>query len=288
MEVHLIDGTYELFRHFYALPSRSDRSGNEVAALLGVASSIASMIQNGATHVGVATDHVIESFRNAMYEGYKTGGGIDPKLWRQFHPLEDLLRALGVAVWPMVDQEADDGLAAAARLARDGGDVSRVLVCSPDKDLAQCVRGDLVVQFDRRQRKIRNEEGILEKFGVLPTSIPDFLALVGDSADGYPGVARWGGKSAAGVLRRYGHLEDIPSNPLYWDCDVRGAKALAASLYDHWDESLLFRDIATLRTDADLFSDVDELRWRGPENEFGPLCEQLGATNLADQVARLA
>ena len=288
MEVHRIDGTYELFRHFYALPSRSDRSGNEVAALLGVASSITSMIQNGATHLGVATDHVIESFRNTMYEGYKTGGGIDPKLWRQFHPLEDLLRALGVAVWPMVDQEADDGLAAAARLARDGGDVSRVLVCSPDKDLAQCVRGDLVVQFDRRQRKIRNEEGILEKFGVLPTSIPDFLALVGDSADGYPGIARWGGKSAAGVLRRYEHLEDIPSNPLYWDCDVRGARALAASLRDHWDESLLFRDIATLRTDADLFSDVDELRWRGPENEFGPLCEKLGATNLADQVARLA
>jgi len=287
MNVHLIDGTYELFRHFYALPSRSDSEGNEVAALLGVASSIASMIQNGATHVGVATDHVIESFRNTMYDGYKSGGGIDPQLWRQFHPLEELLRALGGAVWPMVDQEADDGLAAAASQAQEGRDVSRVLICSPDKDLAQCVRGDLVVQFDRRQRIIRNEEGILEKFGVSPRSIPDFLALVGDTADGYPGIPRWGGKSTATVLRRYGHLEDIPKNPFHWDCDVRGGKALGASLREHWEEAMLFRDLATLRTDADLFGDVEELRWRGPKSEFGELCEKLGAPNLAEQVARI-
>lgn len=283
----MIDGTYELFRHFYAMPSRTDREGNEVAALLGVTSSIASMIQSGATHIGVATDHVIESFRNSMYPSYKSGEGIDPKLWRQFHPLEDLLSAMGVAVWPMVDQEADDGLAAGAHLAEQSPSVTRVLICTPDKDLAQCVRGERVVQFDRRRQIIRNEEGIREKFGVVPESIPDYLALVGDSADGYPGIPKWGGKSAATALKRYGHLEKIPRNPLQWDCDVRGSESLAASLADHWEEALLFRDIATLKTDAALFGDLEDLRWRGPRAVFRGMCEELNAANLADQVARL-
>lgn len=287
MNVHAVDGTYELFRHFFAMPSRSDRDGNEVGALLGVTSSIVSLLREGATHVGVATDHVVESFRNHMYAGYKSGEGIDPELWRQFHPLEDALRALGVVVWPMVDQEADDGLAAAAMRASAVPEVQRVFICTPDKDLAQCVRGDSIVQFDRRQEIMRDEQGIVEKFGVLPTSIPDFLAVVGDAADGFPGVPRWGEKSSARVLSRYEHLEAIPQDVAQWDIDVRGAAGLATSLREHWDEALLFRDLATLRTDADVFEDVEELRWKGPTEEFGAVCEQLGATDLKEQVAAL-
>jgi 5'-3' exonuclease len=287
MDVHLVDGTYELFRHFFALPSRADKDGNEVGALLGVVGSVMSMIRNGASHVGVATDHVVESFRNNMYDGYKTGDGIDPELWRQFHPLEDALRALGVTVWPMIDQEADDGLAAAANRASAAPEVTCVLICTPDKDLAQCVRGDSVVQLDRRRGIMRNERGVREKFGVLPQSIPDYLALVGDSADGFPGIPRWGAKSAGSVLGRYHRLEAIPKDESTWDVSIRGAAALAASLSNRWDDALLFRDLATLRTDADVFNDVDELRWQGPTNDFAPLCERLGAPELADQAARL-
>jgi len=287
MNVHAVDGTYELFRHFFAMPSRSDRDGNEVSALLGVTSSIVSLLREGATHVGVATDHVVESFRNHMYAGYKSGEGIEPELWRQFHPLEDALRALGVVVWPMVDQEADDGLAAAAMRASAVPEVQRVFICTPDKDLAQCVRGDSIVQFDRRQEIMRDEQGIVEKFGVLPTSIPDFLAVVGDAADGFPGVPRWGEKSSARVLSRYEHLEAIPQDVAQWDIDVRGAAGLATSLREHWDDALLFRDLATLRTDADVFEDVEELRWKGPTEEFDSVCEQLGATDLKEQVAAL-
>lgn len=288
MDVHLIDGTYELFRHFYALPSRLDADGEEVGALLGVVASVVSMIRDGATHLGVATDHVPESFRNDMYDGYKTGDGIDPDLWRQFHPLEDALRALGVVVWPMIDQEADDGLAAAASRAGEDPEVKRVLICTPDKDLAQCVRDDSIVQLDRRRGITRNAHGVREKFGVGPKSIPDYLALVGDAADGFPGVPRWGAKSAAGVLATYDHLEAIPKQESQWRVPIRGAAGLARSLREHWEDALLFRDLATLRTDADVFGEIDELRWTGPTKGFGKMCDQLGAPQLADRATRLA
>lgn len=288
MNVYLIDGTYELFRHYFALPLRHDAKGKEVGALLGVLGSIISMIRDGATHLGVATDHVVESFRNDLYEAYKTGEGIDPDLWQQFHPLEEALRALGVVVWSMVEQEADDALAAAAHRAHTAAMVDRVFICTPDKDLAQCVRGDTVVQLDRRQRIVRNEQGVLEKFGVLPRSIPDYLALVGDAADGFPGVPRWGAKSSATVLERYRHLEEIPADAADWNLRIRGATGLAAALRENWKDALLFRNLATLRTDAAVFSDVDELRWRGPTSEFGSLCKRLGVPELAERAARLA
>jgi 5'-3' exonuclease len=283
MDVHLIDGTYELFRHYYALPSRLDTDGNEVGAIVGVLSSVVSMIRDGATHLGVATDHTVESFRNDLYEGYKTGEGIDPDLWDQFHPLEDALRSLGVVVWPMVEQEADDGLAAAAARAAADDAVGRVFICTPDKDLAQCVRGDRVVQLDRRRRVVRNERGVQEKFGVGPASIPDYLALVGDAADGFPGVPRWGAKSASALLARYPHLDDIPKDGAGWEVAVRGASALDQSLRDHWEDAMLFRDLATLRTDHPVFDDVSELRWAGPTAEFPALCERLGAPDLAER-----
>ena len=287
MHVHLIDGTYELFRHFYAVPPRQDADGEEVGALVGVLFSVLSLLRDGATHVGVATDHVVESFRNDLYDGYKTGEGMDPLLWRQFHPLEDALTELGVRVWPMVDQEADDGLAAAAAKAHTLPQVERVLVCSPDKDLAQCVRGREVVQLDRRRRISRDEQGVREKFGVLPASIPDWLALVGDAADGFPGVPRWGAKSASTVLARYLDLDSIPREDGAWDVTVRGAAGLAASLREHWDDALLFRDLATLRTDAPVFDDVEELRWRGPAETFPRLAESLGVPDLATEASRV-
>jgi len=287
MDVHLIDGTYELFRHYYALPSRSDADGAEVGAMVGVLASVVSMIRDGATHVGVATDHTVESFRNDMYDGYKTGEGIDPDLWRQFHPLEDALRALGVVVWPMVEQEADDGLAAAALRANEVPEVDRVIICTPDKDLAQCVRGDAVVQRDRRQGVTRTEEGVREKFGVLPESIPDYLALMGDAADGFPGVPRWGSKSAAGALAHYKHLESIPKDASEWDVKIRGAAGLAGSLREHYEDALLFKDLATLRTDADVFTHIDELYWTGPTEGFAGLCDHFGVPDLADRAAGL-
>lgn len=285
MNVHLVDGTYELYRHYYALPSRLDVNGGEVGGMVGVLTSIASMIKDGATHIGVATDHVIESFRNDLYPGYKTGEGIEPALWRQFHPLEDALRAMGVVTWAMVDEEADDALAAAAARAAADSRVERVFICTPDKDLAQCVHGDRIVQLDRRNRALRNELGVKEKFGVGPASIPDYLALVGDSSDGFPGVPGWGAKSAATVLARYLHLEAIPREESKWDVDVRGAAKLASSLRDHWENALLFRTLATLRTDADVFKNVDELQWQGPTAEFAPLCERLGVPDLAESVS---
>jgi 5'-3' exonuclease len=281
VNVHLVDGTYELFRHYYAVPSRRDANGEEVGGMVGVLNSIASMIKDGATHIGVATDHIIESFRNEMYAGYKTGEGIEPDLWRQFHPLEDALRAAGVVVWAMVDQEADDALAAAAHRASVDPRVERVFICTPDKDVAQCVRDDKIVQLDRRNRVIRNEDGVRAKFGVGPQSIPDYLALVGDSADGFPGVPGWGEKSAAALLARYQHLEAIPRDESSWDVRVRGATTLAASLRNHWKDALLFRDLATLRTDANVFTTVDELEWRGPTANFAKLCESLGVSDLA-------
>jgi 5'-3' exonuclease len=288
VRVHLVDGTYELFRHFYALPSRRDVNGGEVAALLGVLNSLLGMIRAGATHIGVATDHVIESFRNDLYPGYKTGEGIDPALWRQFHPLEDALRAMGVVTWAMVEEEADDALAAAALRAATDPAVERIIICTPDKDLAQCVHDDRVVQLDRRTNSVRNEDGVREKFGVHPQSIPDYLALVGDSADGFPGIPGWGKKSASVVLAHYLHLEAIPLHGRHWEVGVRGAENLAGSLQSHWDDALLFRTLATLRTDAKVFEDVSELAWKGPTDAFTALCWRLGAPDTADAAQRLA
>jgi 5'-3' exonuclease len=287
MNVHLLDGTYELFRHYYAVPSHPNEDGEEVGALIGVLNTVLSMIRDGATHVGVATDHVIESFRNELYAGYKTGEGIDPALWRQFHPLEDALRAMGFRVWAMIDQEADDALAAAALRAYSDERVERIFICTPDKDLAQCVN-DRIVQLDRRTGLIRDTDGVREKFGVHPQSIPDYLALVGDSSDGYPGIPGWGSKSASGILSRYPHLEAIPRHELEWEVRIRGAMSLAASLRNHWDDALLYRKLATLRYDAEVFESIDELEWKHPREGFARLCEHMRAPELVTRAAGLA
>jgi 5'-3' exonuclease len=268
MEVHLIDGTYELFRHFYAVPSARDSQGLEVGAVRGVVASVLGLINRGATHVGVATDHVIESFRNRMWPGYKTSAGVDPDLLSQFELLEEALRALGVVVWAMVEEEADDALAAAARIAEGETGVSRILICTPDKDLAQCVRGNRVVQWHRRTNKILDEPGVVSKFGVRPESIPDYLALVGDAADGYPGLPGWGAKSAAAVLARFVHIEDIPEDPATWHVNAANAATLARALARDRDLVMLFRDLATLRSELPLFESIEELRWDGPRPGF--------------------
>jgi len=277
LEVHLIDGTYELFRHYYALPSALDQEGHEVAAVRGVLASVLGMIKGGVTHVAVATDHVIESFRNQLWPGYKTGEGIDPELLEQFPLLEEVLAAAGIVVWPMVEFEADDAIAAAAVAASRHSDVSRVVICSPDKDLAQCVSGTRIVQLNRRTRLILDEEGVVHKFGVPPESMPDYLALVGDSADGYPGLPGWGAKSSAAVLAKFLHLESIPKEYREWRVNCANAGSLADTLRREWDHALLFRNLATLRTDIKLFDDVDELRWRGPTSSFDDLAARLDA-----------
>jgi 5'-3' exonuclease len=262
IDVYLIDGTYELFRHFYALPPAKDEHGREIAAVRGVVTSLQGLIRSGATHVAVATDHIIESFRNKLWAGYKTGEGIDPALWSQFPLLEEALPAAGITVWPMVEFEADDALAAAAKAAIEDPRVGRAIICTPDKDLAQCVRGDRVVQLVRRTGKMFNEAGVIEKFGVPPASIPDYLALVGDAADGFPGLPGWGAKSSAAVLARFLHLEAIPADARDWHVNVGSAVKLAATLETFREEAMLFRTLATLRTDIPLFDDVDELRVR--------------------------
>jgi 5'-3' exonuclease len=272
MEVHLIDGTYELFRHYHGAPKMLDRDGMEVGAVRGVLGSLRMMLKQGATHIGIATDHVIESFRNGLYPGYKTGAGVEPDLLAQFPLLEEVLLAYGFVVWPMVEFEADDALASAAHKAAEVADVDRVLICTPDKDLAQCVRGTRVVQMDRRKQIIRDETGVVEKFGVPPALIPDYLALVGDNADGFPGLRGWGEKSTANVLSAYGHLEQIPRDGTPWNVRVSGAGTLAATLRDNWDQALLFRDLATLRTEIPLFESVEELRWVKPTDAW-PLLE---------------
>jgi 5'-3' exonuclease len=261
--IHVIDGTYELFRHYYALPSALDDDGREVAAVRGVLTSIYGLLQAGATHVGVATDHVIESFRNGLWPGYKTGDGVEPNLLAQFPLLEEALVAAGITVWPMVEFEADDALAAAASAAAADPRVERVIICTPDKDLAQCVRGTRVVQLNRRTRTYFDEPGVIAKFGVAPTSIPDYLALVGDAADGFPGLPGWGAKSAAAVLAKYGHLEAIPADPREWHVNVTSPARLAETLRRDRDRAMLFRTLATLRTDIALFDDVETLRWNG-------------------------
>src|SRR5713101_6165551 len=271
LEVHLIDGTYELFRHYHAHPSALDADGREVGGVRGVIASLLGMIRGGATHLGVATDHVIESCRNRLWKGYKTSAGIEPDLLAQFPMLEEAISALGIAVWPMVEFEADDALAAAAEAASRNPRVERVIICTPDKDPAQCVRGTRIVQMNRRTRTICDEAGVIAKFGVPPASIPDYLALVGDAADGYPGLPKWGAKTAAAVLARYGHLEAIPADWRLWHVNVINPGALAETLLRERDRAFLFRTLATLRTDIDLFTSVDELQWKGPATALPPL-----------------
>ena len=276
MIVHLLDGTYELFRHFYALPSSKDAQGQEVAAVRGVVSSVLGMIRGGeATHIGVATDHVIESFRNSLWRGYKTSAGVPRELMSQFPLLEEALTALGVVVWPMVEFEADDALASAAWLAAKDPRVERVVICTPDKDLAQSVAGTRVVQLNRRTKEIFDEAGVVKKFGVAPAAIPDYLALVGDSSDGYPGLAGWGAKSTSAVLAKFGHIEDIPADWRNWHANATNAARLAQTLSDQRDLALLFRTLATLRSDVPLFKNVDELKWTGPTPAFQAMAARL-------------
>jgi 5'-3' exonuclease len=280
MDVYLIDGTYELFRYFFAVPSAQDVNGREVGATRGVLASILSLIEHGATHLGVATDHVVESFRNELYRGYKTGEGVAPALLAQFPMLEEAMDAIGVRVWPMIDFEADDALASAAARAAQADRVEQVFICSPDKDLSQCVVGTRVVQLDRRREIVRDEAGVVAKFGVGPVSIPDYLAVVGDSADGFPGVPGWGVKAAALTLSQYPHLEEIPKDWQQWHPSIRKARVLATSLFTAWDDALLFRTLATLRRDVPVFEAVEELRWRGPRPQFEGLCKRMKAPAL--------
>jgi 5'-3' exonuclease len=280
VDVHLIDGTYELFRHFYAVPAATATTGAEVGAVRGVLSSVLSVIERGATHLGVATDHVVESFRNDLYPGYKTSDGVPPELLSQFPILEEALEAMGVVVWPMVDYEADDALASAAAKAAKDDRVGQVFICSPDKDLSQCVAGTRVVQLDRMRNIVRDETGVVAKFGVNPRSIPDYLAVVGDSADGFPGIPGWGQKTAALTLSRYPHLEDIPKDWQEWPPSIRRARMLSESLSDRWSDALLFRTLATLRLDVPVFDAVDDLRWMGPRSNFAELCNRMKASAL--------
>ena len=283
MDLYLVDGTYELFRHFFAVPAASDVSGQEIGAVRGVLRSVLSMIERGATHIGVATDHVVESFRNELYAGYKTSEGVVEPLLSQFPILEEALQAMGVVVWPMVYFEADDALASAAAKGAQDDRVRQVIICTPDKDLGQCVVGTRVVQLDRRRDILRDEAGVVAKFGVKPHSIPDYLALVGDSADGFPGVPRWGEKSAALVLSRYPRLEEIPKDWRAWHPSIANARRLSASLFDSWDDALLFRTLATLRIDAPVFDTVDDLRWKGPLQGFEAHCRAIGSPDLFER-----
>jgi 5'-3' exonuclease len=288
MKVHLVDGTYELFRHYFALPSHVVEAGREVAATRGVLRSMLSLLGEGATHVAIATDHVVESFRNELWEDYKDGSGIAEDLLSQFELLEDSLRAMGLVVWPMTDYEADDALAAGAAMAAADTRVEQVMICTPDKDLAQCVVGRRVVQFDRRKRLLRDEEGVVKRFGVPPASIPDYLALVGDAADGFPGIPGFGAKTAATVLARYRHIEDIPLRGSEWDVSVRGAERLAATLAEQMDRAILFRRLATLDGNAPVGERVEELEWSGPQAGFGEVCDELEAEDLPERVEGLA
>lgn len=286
LNVYLVDGTYELFRHYYALPSARDRDGREVAAARGVLASVLGMIKDGATHVAVATDHVIESFRNGLWPSYKTAEGVEPDLLAQFTLLEEALSAAGVAVWPMVEFEADDALAAGAVAAASDARVEQVVICTPDKDLAQCVRGAKIVQLNRRTRVTLDEAGVIRKFGVPPESIPDYLALVGDSADGYPGLPGWGAKSSAAVLAKFGHIESIPADSGEWHVNAANASALAQTLLRERETALLFRTLATLRTDIPLFDDVDHLRWNGPTPAFDAVSARFDAAVTEPQESK--
>jgi 5'-3' exonuclease len=280
MDVHLVDGTYELFRYFFAMPATADVNGQEIGAVRGVLNSVLSMIERGATHIGVATDHVVESFRNDLYAGYKTSEGVPPQLLSQFPILEEALEAMGVMVWPMVYYEADDALASAASKAAQDDCVERVLICTPDKDLSQCVVGTRIVQLDRRRDSLRDEAGVMAKFGVKPESIPDYLAVVGDSADGFPGLPGWGPKSAALTFSQYTHLEVIPKDWREWHASIRKAETLSNSLFSSWSDALLFRTLATLRTDVPVFDTVADLLWTGPRPNFAAQCQRMKSPNL--------
>lgn len=288
MQVHLIDGTYELFRYHFALPSHVTADGQEVGATRGVAGSMLMLLEDGATHVGIATDHIIPSFRNELYDGYKDGSGVEPELASQFPLIEELLDALGFVVFPMVEYEADDALGAAALLAAEDDRVDRVFICTPDKDLGQCVGGK-VFQLDRRKGVVSGVNEVKEKFGVPPESIADYLGLVGDTADGFPGLPGWGAKSAAAILAHYGHLEDIPRHPVDWDVTIRGASKLGATLREQFDDALLFRLIATIQTEGvPTIEHVDELQWTGPKPELAAVAKRLDAENLVERAERLA
>ena len=287
MQVHLIDGTYELFRYYFAAPSHLTASGQEVGAIRGVLGSMIQLLEEGATHIGIATDHVIESFRNDLWDGYKDGSEIEEGIASQFHLLEDVLAAAGFVVWPMVEFEADDALGAAAHRYADDPKVDEVVICTPDKDLAQCVSDDRrIVQYDRRKGVRYDAAGVVEKFGVQPSSIPDYLGLVGDSADGFPGLKGWGAKSTSTVLSRYGTIEDIPLAAGQWDITVRGGAKLAQTLADDLDHALLFKRIATIELDAPVSDDVEDLRWTGPTAEFSALAQSVDAQRQHDRLMR--
>ncbi len=286
MKVHLVDGTYELFRSWFGAPEAKSPTGREVGATRGFMRSMAAMLRNDdVTHVGCAFDQTVESFRNELFDGYKTGEGLEPELFDQFPLVERASRALGMVTWPMVDFEADDALAGASAKFRDASDVDQVVICSPDKDLCQCVRGTDVVTLDRRREIVLDEEGVQEKFGVLPESIPDYLALVGDTADGIPGIPRWGAKSASIVLAALRHLDNIPDDHEDWGVKVRGGATLAANLREHRDDARLYRTLATLRTDAPIDESLDDMRWRGPDRPaLEALCAELGEQTLLDRI----
>ena len=288
VELHLVDGTYELFRAYYGAPEKTAPDGSEVGATVALGRTLLSLIhKEGATHIGVAFDHVVESFRNDLFDGYKTGEGIDPKLWAQFGSAERITSALGLAVWPMVEFEADDALATAAAKYGRSQRVKRVLICSPDKDLAQCVRGERIVCLDRRRKKIIDEQGVVEKYGVSPVSIPDWLALVGDAADGIPGIPRWGATSSAKALSAYTHIDAIPDDPAAWNFKVRGAEGLAESLRSRRDDLALYRTLATLREDVPLKETLDDLEWHGARRtELQEMCQALGENGLLERVSR--
>lgn len=289
MKVHLVDGTYELFRHYFGAPSHITSEGYEVGATRAVLASMLSLLEQGATHIGIATDHTITSFRNELYEGYKDGSDIDPDISGQFHILEDLLEAAGFIIFPMVEFEADDALASAAMRSTVDKRVDQVVICTPDKDLGQCLTPDhKIVQYDRRKKLEMNYEAIIEKFGVRPESIPDYLGLMGDTADGFPGLQGWGAKSSSNVLAVYNHIEHIPEDPEKWEVSVRGAKKLAATLNENQSLALLFRQIATLSYDAPTFGSIDELHWEGPGSDFVQIAEKLDATRLIERAERLA
>jgi 5'-3' exonuclease len=288
MNVYLIDGTYELFRYFFAVPSALSSEGQEIGAVRGVLGTVLSMIEQGATHLGVATDHVVESFRNDLYPGYKTSEGVAPELLSQFPILEEALEAMGVVVWAMVYYEADDALASAAAKASQDSTVDQVFICTPDKDLAQCVVGTRVVQLDRRRNILRDAAGVSAKFAVMPHSIPDYLALVGDSADGFPGLRGWGAKAASQTLSQYPHLEDIPKDWHAWHSSIGKARPLSESLFSGWDDAVLFRTLATLRLDVPVFETVGDLRWKGPRANFEAHCCRLKSPVLLQRAISAA
>jgi len=289
MKVHLIDGTYELFRHFFGAPSHLTDKGHEVGGARAVLASMLSLLEQGATHVGIATDHVIPSFRNDLYEGYKDGSDIDPVIFGQFQILEDVLEAAGFVIFPMVEFEADDALGSAARRANADTRVNQVVICTPDKDLGQCLTPDhRIVQYDRRKKVLTDYEAVIEKFGVAPESIPDYLGLMGDTADGFPGLSGWGAKSSSTILAVYNHIENIPDDPNEWEVSVRGANKLAKTLEENRDLALLFREIATIAYDAPTFGSLDELQWEGPGSDFAKIAEKIDATKLVERAEQIA